>query len=158
MPNVLRNCLAILAGVFVGSVVNFVIILAGPMIIPLPEGIDLSDMERFAENLQRLPPQNFIAPWLAHALGTLVGAAAAARLAANHSMAMALAVSVFFLAGGVAMIANYGGPIEFAVLDLVGAYVPMALLGSWLGRSGVQHSTGEADSIERTSIGEVNKK
>jgi len=151
MPNFLRNCLAILAGIFVGSVVNFAIILAGPMIIPLPEGIDLSDMEQFAENLKRLPAKNFIAPWLAHAMGTLAGAALASRISTSHSIAMALAVSAFFLAGGIAMVANYGGPIEFAVLDLAGAYAPMGLLGGWLGRSRLGPPTDESDPIEKAS-------
>jgi hypothetical protein len=66
------------------------------MLIPLPEGIDLTDMEHFAENLKHLPPKNFIAPWLAHALGTLTGSAVASRLSASRPMLIAQGILAFF--------------------------------------------------------------
>jgi hypothetical protein len=109
------------------------IITVGPMIIPPPEGVDMSDMNKFAENLKLLEPANFIAPWLAHALGTLVGAFAAARVAASHSMKFALGIGVFFLLGGITMVSMFGGPVWFIVLDLIGAYLPMGFLGGMLG-------------------------
>ena len=68
MPPILRNILAVIAGVLIGSVINMAIITLGPMVIPPPEGVDMSDMEKFAENLKLLAPVNFIAlgwlmPW-----------------------------------------------------------------------------------------------
>ncbi|MFP6763372.1 MAG: hypothetical protein VB858_07135, partial [Planctomycetaceae bacterium] len=71
MPSFVRNILAVIAGILIGSVVNLGIIKVGPLVIPPPAGVDMADMENFAENLTRLKPANFIAPWLAHALGTL---------------------------------------------------------------------------------------
>ena len=82
------------------------IVTVGPMVIPPPDGVDMSDMDRFAENLTRLKPANFIAPWLAHALGTLVGAFVAAKLAASHKMKLALGTAVVFLLGGIMMVSN----------------------------------------------------
>ena len=133
MPPILRNILAVIAGFLVGSAVNMAIITLGPMVIPPPEGVDMSDMDKFAENLKLLEPANFIAPWLAHALGTLVGACIAAKVAATHKMKFALGIGVFFLLGGIMMVSMFGGPVWFNVLDLTGAYLPMGYLGGMLG-------------------------
>jgi hypothetical protein len=129
----MRNLLAVIAGLVVGSVVNMAIITVGPMVIPPPTGVDMSDMDKFAENIKLLEPAHFIAPWLAHALGTLVGAFTAAKVADAHKMKLALGIGVFFLLGGIMMVSMVGGPVWFAVSDLIGAYLPMGFLGGMLG-------------------------
>ena len=133
MPPIMKNLLAVIAGLVVGSVVNMAIITVGPMVIPPPTGVDMSDMDKFAENIKLLEPANFIAPWLAHALGTLVGAFTAAKVAAGHKMKLALGIGIFFLLGGIMMVSMVGGPVWFAVSDLIGAYLPMGFLGGMLG-------------------------
>jgi len=133
MAVLVRNIVAVVCGVVIGSMVNMGVIVVGQLVVPPPEGIDLSDMDRLAENLKLLRPIDFAAPWLAHALGTLVGASIAARIAASHPMALACGIGGFFLAGGVAMVWMYGGPAWFVVLDLAGAYLPMAYWGGKLG-------------------------
>ena len=109
------------------------IITVGPMVIPPPEGVDMSDMDKFADNLKLLEPTNFIAPWLAHALGTLAGACITAKVAASHKMKFAFGIVVFFLLAGIMMVSMFGGPVWFNVLDLIGAYLPMGYLGGMLG-------------------------
>ncbi len=42
---ILRNILAILFGVVIGGLVNMALIILGPMIIPPPEGADVTTME-----------------------------------------------------------------------------------------------------------------
>jgi hypothetical protein len=133
MPPILRNLLAVIAGLVVGGFVNMAIITVGSMVIPPPTGIDMTDMDKFAENLKLLGPAHFIAPWLAHALGTLVGAFTAAKVAAGHKMKLALGIGIFFLLGGIMMVSMVGGPVWFAALDLIGAYLPMGFLGGMLG-------------------------
>lgn len=142
MPPIVRNILAVIAGVFVGSCINMAIVMLGPMVIPVPEGVDMSDMEKFASNLTKLKPVNFIPPFLAHALGTLVGAFVAAKLAASWNRALALGIGAWFLLGGITVVAMYGGPLWFQVSDLLLAYIPMGLLGGWLGT----RSTASANS------------
>ena len=132
MPPICRNILAVVAGFVVGSVVNMGIITAGPLVIALPDGVDMADMDKFAENLQLFKPVNFIAPWLAHALGTLVGAFIAAKIAISRKVTCALVIGVLFLLGGISMVAMYGGPLWFAAADLAGAYLPMGYLGAVL--------------------------
>ena len=104
MHPILRNILALIAGILVGGAVNMAIIIVGPLLIPPPAGVDMSDMEHFADNLKLLKPVNFIAPWLAHALGTLVGALVATKLAAGNSMKLAWVIGFFFLLGGIVMV------------------------------------------------------
>ena len=132
MPPFLKNILAVTTGILLGSVVNMAIITVGPTVIPPPDGVDMSDMDKFAENLKQLTPANFVAPWLAHALGTLAGAFLAAKVAASHKMNCSLCIGLFFLIGGIVMVSIFGGPIWFAVLDLLGAYLPMGYLGGML--------------------------
>ena len=74
-------------------------------------------------------------PFLAHALGTLVGAAAAAMIAASHKMTIALGIGVFYLLGGILAATMIPAPMWFIVLDLVVAYIPMAWFGGKLGSS-----------------------
>jgi hypothetical protein len=140
MPAIARNIVAVLLGIVVGSLVNMAIIIAGPLVIPVPEGIDMSDMAKFSENLNLLKPVNFLAPWLAHALGTLAGAFVAAKIAASRPLVWALGVSLFFLLGGIWMVAAYGGPTWFAVVDLLAAYLPAGILGGKLGSAAPRRS------------------
>lgn len=132
MPPILRNILAILAGLLIGGVVNMAIVTVGPMLIPPPDGVDMTNVEKLAENINKLSPANFLAPWLAHALGTLVGAWVAATLAATRKMPIALGIGAFSLLGGIAAVAMIGGPLWFILLDLIGAYLPMGYLGGRL--------------------------
>jgi hypothetical protein len=132
MPAILKNTVAVIIGFIIGSITNMAIITVGPTLIPPPDGVDMSDMDRFAENLKLLEPKNFIAPFLAHALGTLAGAFIAAKLAASHPRAIAFIIAILFLIGGIMMVTMFGGPIWFAVVDLVFAYLPMGFLGATL--------------------------
>ncbi|NNE66142.1 MAG: hypothetical protein HKN33_06205 [Pyrinomonadaceae bacterium] len=77
-------------------------------------------------------PANFIFPFLAHALGTLVAAFAAAKIAGKHEMRFGIGFGIFFLLGGITAVAMFGGPIWFIVADLVLAYIPMGILGAKL--------------------------
>jgi hypothetical protein len=74
-------------------------------------------------------PRHFVMPFLAHALGTLAGALVACLVAATHKTLLAYVIGVLFLAGGVAASLMIPAPSWFIVLDLAGAYLPMAWLG-----------------------------
>ena len=99
MNPIVKNLLAIVAGVVVGSFVNMGIILLSDGLVELPPGVDPSDMESIKANIHLYEPKHFIFPFLAHALGTLAGAYIAARLAATHKLRIALGIGAFFLLG-----------------------------------------------------------
>lgn len=128
MKVILRNTLAVVLGFIAGSVVNMLLVNVGPHVVPLPEGSDVSTMEGLKESMKLFTPMNFLFPFLGHALGTLVGAFVAAKVGGGR-LALALVVSVFFLAGGAMMVVTVGGPVWFCALDLIVAYLPMGYLG-----------------------------
>ena len=101
-------------------------------IIPPPEGADITTMEGLKTTMHLFKPINFLFPFLAHALGTLVGAVLAAMIAANHKMKFALAIGLFFLIGGITNILLLPSPTWFAMVDIGGAYIPMAWMGATL--------------------------
>ena len=130
----LRNLLAVLAGVVIGGIVTMALIMAGPLVVPPPPGVDMTTAEGLQAGIALLEPRHFVFPWLAHALGTLVGALVAARLAVSHRLGLALVVGVVFLAGGIMAATMIPAPAWFIALDLVAAYVPMAWIGGRLVR------------------------
>lgn len=126
----LKNIIAVIAGLVIGSAVNMSIIMMSSSIIPPPEGADLTTAEGLKNSMHLMQPKHFIMPFLAHALGTLAGALLAVKLAASHHLRMALIVGVFFLIGGIANVLMLPSPIWFTVIDLAGAYLPMSFLAT----------------------------
>jgi hypothetical protein len=131
--NILRNILAVLLGLVAGSAVNMAIVVAGPALIPPPAGVDVTNAESLAQSIHLFGPQHFVMPFLAHALGTLVGALVAYLVAASHKARFAWAIGVLFLAGGVAASFMIPAPAWFMAADLLLAYLPMAWLAIRLG-------------------------
>ena len=129
MHPIVRNILAVITGIIVGSAVNMGLIMVSGSIIPPPEGVDPTDLESLKASMHLFEAKHFIFPFLAHALGTLAGSFLAALIAASHKMKFALAIGVFFLLGGIANTFMLPSPTWFTILDLVAAYIPMAWLG-----------------------------
>ncbi len=130
MNPILRNSIAVIAGWFGGSFINMSLINLGYKIYPI-EGLDPQnmDMEALAAVMPTLSSEYFIFPFLAHALGTLVGAAIAGLIAANNKMKFSLAIGGLFLLGGIIMMYFIPSPTWFAVADIGFAYIPMAWIG-----------------------------
>jgi hypothetical protein len=134
MNPILQNILAVIAGIVVGSVVNMGIISLSASIIPPPAGADVTTMEGLRAAMHMFGPEHFIMPFLAHALGTFFGAWVAAAIAANNKMKFAIGIGVFFLLGGIANVFLLPAPIWFIMVDLIGAYIPMAYLAGGMVR------------------------
>ena len=132
MNPIIKNILAVFTGIIVGGAVNMGIIMISGSIIPPPEGVDNTTMEGLKAGLHLFQPRHFIFPFLAHALGTFVGALLAAIIAETHKMKFALSIGIFFLAGGIGNIIMLPSPLWFTIVDLVGAYLPMAFLAGKL--------------------------
>jgi len=132
MKIVVRNILAVIAGALLGSVVNMGIIMISGSLIPLPAGADNTTMEGLKESMHLFQPKHFLFPFLAHAMGTFAGALVAALVAASHKMKFALAIGVLFMAGGIANVLMLPSPLWFSIVDLAGAYLPVAFLAGKL--------------------------
>ena len=132
MSPILKNIIEVVVGIVVGSIVNMAIISISGSIIPPPEGADVTTMEGLKNSMHLFEPKNFVFPFLAHALGTIVGAFLVAKIAASHKMKFAYAIGFFFLLGGITNVFLLPSPIWFTLLDLIGAYLPMAFIGGKL--------------------------
>jgi len=130
--NILRNILAVILGWAAGSIVNMGLVNIGHSVFPL-EGVDPNDMEALAAAMPNAGFEHFIFPFLAHALGTLVGALVAAIIAATHKMKFALAIGGLFLIGGIVISFMIPAPIWFIIVDIALAYIPMAWIGGKIG-------------------------
>jgi hypothetical protein len=128
----LRNFLALVVGLFLGGLVNMGLVTAGPAVFPLPAGIDVTKPESLAASIHLFEPRNFVFPFLAHALGTFVGAFVAHAAAASRRWLFAWIVGVVFLGGGIAAARMIPAPGWFVALDLVAGYIPMAWFGGTL--------------------------
>lgn len=135
MNKTLRNILAVIAGAVVGSLVNMGIIMVSGSIIPPPEGVDNTTVEGLKAGIHLFQPKHFLFPFLAHALGTFVGALLTAFIATNRKLIFAMIIGVFFLAGGVGNVLMLPSPLWFTLVDLIGAYLPMAFLAVWIAKS-----------------------
>ncbi|WAC41172.1 hypothetical protein [Pedobacter sp. SL55] len=125
MHPILRNILAIIAGIVFGSLVNGAIIMVSGNIIAPPAGVDLTTEEGLNAGMYLMEPKHFILPFLAHAIGTFVGAYIAARIA-TKKIAFAMVIGSVFLTGGIWMVMIVPSPIWFTIVDLAGAYLPVA--------------------------------
>lgn len=133
MPHLLRNILAVAAGILVGGLVNGSVIVVSGKVVPLPEGIDPNSAESLKNGIHLLKAQHFLMPFLAHALGTFAGALLTAIIAVNNKLRLALVVGIFYLLGGVAACFMIPAPTWFMVADLALAYIPTALAAGKLG-------------------------
>ena len=145
MHPILRNILAVIAGLVLGSIVNSGIVMIGGNLILPPEGADTTTMEGLAEAMPLFSPKHFLFPFLAHAIGTLIGAYIAARMAATRKMTFAIVIGAVFLVGGITMVFFVPSPVWFAALDLILAYIPMGILGGKLAGAGFRGSQPSAD-------------
>lgn len=134
MHPILRNILAVIAGIVAGGFANMGIIMLSGSVMPPPEGVDPTDMASIRANLHLYRPMHFLFPFLAHALGSFVGAFVAAKLAASHRMAFAMGLGVFTMLGGIAAAVLIPAPTWFIVVDLSLAYLPTAWLAGRLAR------------------------
>ncbi len=133
MPKLLRNVLAVIAGIALGGAFNMALVVLSPSIIAPAAGVDVSIAESLRTSMQLFAPRLFIMPWLAHAVGTFAGALAAYLIAASYKTQLAYGIGAVFLGGGVAASFMIPAPTWFIALDLLGAYLPMAWLGVRIG-------------------------
>lgn len=135
MNPTIKNILAVLAGIIIGSIVNMLIVMVSGSIIPPPEGADVTTMEGLKASMHLFEPKNFLLPFLAHAIGTFAGALVAALIASNHKTRFALGIGIFFLVGGIMNTVMLPSPVWYTLVDLIGAYIPIAYLAGRLAQN-----------------------
>lgn len=129
MNIILRNILAVIAGIVVGSIANMALVMLGSILIAPPAGVDASNVDSMKASIHLFEAKHFLFPFLAHAVGTVVGALVASLIAGSKRMVLALVVGGFFLLGGIAASFMIPAPMWFMAADILIAYIPMAWLG-----------------------------
>jgi len=130
MRTILQNTVALAFGLILGSFINMGIIMMSGHIIPPPAGADITTEEGLKASMHLFGIENFIFPFLAHAIGTFVGALFAFWVAKSYRLVFALIIGFVFLLGGTYMVFVLPSPIWFNIIDLVFAYIPMAYLAT----------------------------
>lgn len=135
MHPLFRNGLAIIVGAVIGSVVNMFFITISAKIIPPPAGAIVTTMEGLQASMHLFEPKHFLFPFLAHALGTLVGAYLATLIAATHKVRFAYGIACLFLLGGITNAFLLPAPLWFIIVDIGMAYLPMAFIADKLSKA-----------------------
>lgn len=126
----LKDTLLFVAALALGMSVNMMLIYSGMYLIPLPDGVDVTTRDGLRSALPLMGCQHFIFPFLAHAIGTLVGAYLVTRWVSTRKQSRAYMIGAIFFLGGLMNIIGMPSLLWFSILDLSVAYFPMAWLGS----------------------------
>ena len=132
MKKIIVNIVAVLVGLFAGAFVNGGIINISGEIIAPPVGSNMKTMEGLIQAMPLMEPKHFIMPFLAHALGTLIGAILCSIIARSNQLVLSLSIGFSFFIGGFIMVLQLPAPLWFDLVDLIFAYFPMAVLGYWV--------------------------
>jgi hypothetical protein len=128
--SIFKRTILIFLSIFIGAQLNGALLNLGSNLIPPPEGFNLNSVEGLKAAAPFLEAKHYLFPFLAHALGTLISALLITRFLKTQQLFYSLAAGILFLMGGVAMVVMLPGtPLWFILLDLIGAYIPMAYLG-----------------------------
>lgn len=135
MNPIARNILAVLAGLIFGMAANMGMLTLLSKLIPAPDGVDFNNMETIVEamNAGKYELKHFITPFVAHSCQALFGALIAVKLGASKHLMLAMIIGVLALAGGIAAVTMIPAPLWYNIVDLVGAYIPMAYIGYLIG-------------------------
>jgi len=108
------------------------LIILGGKTIPPPAGVNVADPESLKASMHLFHPIHFLFPFLAHAVGTVVGAVTAGLIYPRRQLTVGITVGAFFLLGGITNVLMLPGPFWFEAADLLLAYIPMGWLGAML--------------------------
>jgi hypothetical protein len=135
MNPILKNVLAFLGAMIIGSLVNMSIIELSVAVIPTPVGVDPSDVESIKANIHLYEAKHFIFPFLAHALGTFVAAVLILNFAATNQKNLAYAIGALFLIFGIMASLILNAPLLASAVDILFAYIPMSYLAIKLSKA-----------------------
>jgi hypothetical protein len=131
--HILKRTIVIFISLFSGAMLNGAIINISSKVIAPPKGFDLNTAEGLQAAMPHMGPEHFLFPFLAHAIGTLISAVLISRFLKSQQFVFSMMAGIIFLMAGVAMVIMLPGtPIWFILVDLIGAYIPMAYLGNKL--------------------------
>lgn len=130
----MKTLLYFLIALILGAVFNSLILNLGMKVISPPEGFDMNNPSELAKAMKVMEVRHFLFPFLAHALGTLIGAMVFTYFSKSVRLIFPMFIAGLFFAGGIYMVLILPSPIWFNILDLMLAYFPMAYIGYHLAK------------------------
>ena len=128
--HIIKRTIIIVLSIFIGAQVNGAFLTLGTNLIPPPEGCNLNTMDGLKAAVPFLGAKHYLFPFFAHAIGTLISALLITRFLKSQQFVFAMMAGVLFLIAGISMVIMLPGtPSWFILVDLIGAYIPMAYLG-----------------------------
>jgi len=122
----IRNILAVVAGLAVGMAFNMAIGMANSYVLfPMPAGMDMADPDQMNAYVATLPFAAFLVVLVAHLGQSFFGGWTAARLAVSQPLPLAMVVGVFSLIGGIMNMMTIRGP-TWMYIEL-----PLYLVVAW---------------------------
>lgn len=128
----LRNILAIIAGLAAGIVVIFIMEFVGHGIYPPPAGFDPTDEAAMENVMMQAPVGALLMVILAYILGSFAGGFVASQLSRSAPLRNAIIVGILLLIAGVVNVFMIPHPVWYLVLSMA-VYLPFAYLGGKLG-------------------------
>ena len=90
MNKIIRNIAGLVLGILIGSFVNMSIIKLNGTAVPLPEGIDPTNMESIKASMHKYTLMNYLVVFLAHWMGTFTGAITAGLIASSGKLILCM--------------------------------------------------------------------
>ena len=122
----IRNILATIAGLFVGSCFNMALVMLNAFVLyPMPAPADMNDHVQLVAWIETLPTTAFLIVVVAHVGQALVGGWVAARLSSARPLIPAMIVAALTLAGGLVNLVTLPGPTWMWIevpLDVAAAF------------------------------------
>ncbi len=119
------------AGVVAGGLLVALVEGIGHRVYPLPEGLDVKDVEALKEYVATLPAGALLFVLLAWAVGSFGGGWLAAKIADRKRLVHALVVGGVLMAFGIVNLVTIPHPLWFAVVGVV-LFLPAACAGAKL--------------------------
>ncbi|MBV1859467.1 MAG: hypothetical protein KUG77_13725 [Nannocystaceae bacterium] len=123
----IRNVLAVFAGLAAGMVINMALIMLNAYVLfPMPAGMDMNDPVQMNVYIATLPTAAFVVVIAAHLGQSFVGGWTAARLGASRPMVLAMIIGVLSLIGGVTNMMQLEHPVWMYI------ELPLYLAVAWV--------------------------
>lgn len=129
--NLLRNILAIVAGILAGGLVIFIVQGIGHQVYPVAGDVDYNDKEAMRALMASLPAGALLFVIAAYAMGSFVAGAVAAYFGRAARVRHAVVAGCFLLLAGIMNLVAIPHPKWFSVITVL-VFIPSAWLGGRL--------------------------
>jgi len=131
MHPILKNSITVILGLVAGVIAISAGHLLSNQILPPPEGMDVSNMESFVANADKLTTGHWLLALLSHALGPLVSGFVAGKFLASQHTKILYGTGIVWMILGVINLMTLPHPMWFKIVDLL-MYLPMTFLSAKL--------------------------